>query len=786
MDVRSGDRIVTGIDGRAEITVARLGRITVEADTIALIPEQATTLRLEIERGGVLARASELATGARFEIGTPTSAAGVRGTEFGVSHDPATGQTLVAVVEGSVVILPRSVAEEVLAAETGVSLETAARIVDRIYESSIVVEADQAITIGEQEADALSAAARAIVELARSLPGEDSDELASRLVEIQARVESTVTVTLSTRPLSADERARFETIPPVAPDTPPADDRDTGSTSTPGNADQAAPSTSRAATTAVSPSASTSPSPATDPEGEADALAREAAQAAPDREAAPAPEVTPADAAPQVDTPPADEPSPEARTAPAAEPAPEERAYREAMAMPVNRRVAAMYYPWFASQDFDGYWNEWDQLGRRPPRNWASEYEPLLGLYSSRNPDVLEQHMQWVRRAGVGTLVAAWFGPNSNDDDIRLLMQAAERYDIQVALRIEGDVPGNPGLLPAAIRYLSRTFANRPNYARIASASPTDPRATERPLVFVFGVDSKFDEWTAAMRTVRSQTDRPFVLASGWDRNAVIEGGMDGMALGPIPQPESGNYTEMRLLPSNAIFVPSITPGFASIYNRTERFDRLGGSLMDRQFEWAIRSGTTPAMIMITSFNRWSDGSQIEPVVQNPESGKLDYGAQGSFFYLDKTRQLAEQFARWQPPARMMLRIEIENSSDWADLVLSRVDWGAARIVQDGGPGTEAYFDWDTNLFGMNQPLLRARRGDEMDLVIELQIPATDSFELGIEKGSLGEVDVDVILLPSPGGPARERRIGEFSLEEPPDSDDGRVWFRVDVEGRSD
>jgi hypothetical protein len=671
---------------------------------------------VDVDRGGLFARVSDLASGGRFQVHTPTSAAGVRGTEFGVTYDPQTNETSVAVVEGSVVILPREVAEEILERESGADPELARRVVDQLYESSTVIEADEMIVIGPEQEDALRSAADAIFAAVRELAQESPEQAEARLSQIGEQLQVDVAAAFQPRRLPPTERRRLLELPGSNPPAEQEEDE---------------------------------PEPAPDSESS-------------DRRTAPPPS---SDTTETV----------ESTTVSSAG-----RADREAAAYRVNRNVAAMYYPWFGNPEFDGDWNEWDREGRRPPAEWASEYEPLLGLYSSRDPEVLEQHMQWVRRAGIGTLIVPWFGPDSNDDTVRLVMQAAERYDIHVAVRIEGDVSEDPALLPPAITFLMREFAPRRNYARIRSSSPSNPAPTDRPLVLLFAPDSKHARWASAMQSIRSQADYPFVVASGFDIRAVTEGGMDGIALGPIASPTEGNYTGMRLLPRNAIFMPSITPGFVSISNLKNRRSRLGGQHMEQQLEWGLNAGATPRMIVVTSFNRWSDGSQIEPVVQGTGASQ-DYGSLGSFGYLDATREITERFAGWEPPRRIRLRIEIENSSDWAQLILDRVDWGSARIIQDAGPGTETFFDWDENILQMNQPIALAQKGNETDVIIELDVRATNSFELGIVKGNLGETDVDVILLPSPGGPERAQRIGEFGLGEPQTKGDLQEWFTVQV-----
>ena len=50
-----------------------------------------------------------------------------------------------------------------------------------------------------------------------------------------------------------------------------------------------------------------------------------------------------------------------------------------------------------------------------------------------------------------------------------------------------------------------------------------------------------------------------------------------------------------------------------------------------------------PDIISITSYNEWGEGTQIEPAMCN-KYGYMDYGDDGSYKYIDITRQYVEDF----------------------------------------------------------------------------------------------------------------------------------------------
>lgn len=85
---------------------------------------------------------------------------------------------------------------------------------------------------------------------------------------------------------------------------------------------------------------------------------------------------------------------------------------------PPNYYVHAFYYAWYGNPKFDGKYIHWDhpQLphwdskiaqgypqGRHsPPDDIGSNFYPSLGPYSSRDPAVVEAHMQQLRTAAIG------------------------------------------------------------------------------------------------------------------------------------------------------------------------------------------------------------------------------------------------------------------------------------------------------------------------------------------------------------------------------------------------
>ena len=89
-----------------------------------------------------------------------------------------------------------------------------------------------------------------------------------------------------------------------------------------------------------------------------------------------------------------------------------------------------------------------------------------------------------------------------------------------------------------------------------------------------------------------------------------------------------------------------------------------------------LDTGVEPALVAITSFNEWHEGTQIEPAAAGAENGRGytydDYGSLGPEGYLDLTRQWVDKFTamEWPEGGGTRARVRIQTSSDWTTLAL--------------------------------------------------------------------------------------------------------------------
>ena len=105
--------------------------------------------------------------------------------------------------------------------------------------------------------------------------------------------------------------------------------------------------------------------------------------------------------------------------------------------------VLAHYMPWYASKEHSGEWGwHWtmnhfdpDQIKWTGDREAASHDYPLMGLYDSGDPHLLEAHVLLMKFAGIEGVIIDWYGVHDFYDYAQLHRntQALKcfRYDTQ-------------------------------------------------------------------------------------------------------------------------------------------------------------------------------------------------------------------------------------------------------------------------------------------------------------------------------------------------------------------
>ncbi|MHC4594322.1 MAG: glycoside hydrolase family 99-like domain-containing protein [Planctomycetota bacterium] len=324
-----------------------------------------------------------------------------------------------------------------------------------------------------------------------------------------------------------------------------------------------------------------------------------------------------------------------------------ERAGRESST--VHRRVMTFYYPWYGTPDGPGGAGRTVHWGRIDAANKdieASTNYPVLGAYDSHDPKLLDQHCRWAERARIDTFIVSWWGHNSfSDRAMDRILASCLRHGLRACIYYEKvPEPQKPQTAADDIIKVLNKYGKHPAHLKVDG----------KPVVFVYGRALRqlgLTGWKKAIEIVNKKHKEGVApigdqFSSGAARvfdgvhTYNTAGALKGMTPAEVRKWASGKYQSWVKLADQADKISALTviPGYDDTKIRKPGLavDRYDAELYRIQWEQAIKAD--PDWILITSFNEWHEGSEIEP--------SLEYRQQ----YLDLTAEYAKDFKAKKRP----------------------------------------------------------------------------------------------------------------------------------------
>ncbi|HNV00602.1 MAG: hypothetical protein KA191_02815 [Verrucomicrobia bacterium] len=298
------------------------------------------------------------------------------------------------------------------------------------------------------------------------------------------------------------------------------------------------------------------------------------------------------------------------------------RAQSERRLTQVPREVLAFYYTWYGRPERHGRWVHWGNVDADRHDISESTHYPALGAYDSHDPAVIDRHIDQAKAHGLTGFIATWWGQNTYDDRAFVtLLERAEKKNFKVTVYWETAPATGQRQVDQAINDLAYVLQRY-------GSSPALLKVEGKPVVFVYGrvmgqVPPK--SWPAIVQGAREKAGDALLIADGYQAGYARM--FDGVHTYNICDWVQGKRPdELRALSAQAfahavqlarthgrISCLTVIPGYNDTKIRTPGInaERQGGLTYRVLWEEAIKAD--PDWVLITSWNEWHEGSEIEP-----------------------------------------------------------------------------------------------------------------------------------------------------------------------------
>jgi len=317
----------------------------------------------------------------------------------------------------------------------------------------------------------------------------------------------------------------------------------------------------------------------------------------------------------------------------------------------VSRAVLTFYYPWYGVPDGPGGAGKsvhWGKIDAENKDIQASTNYPLLHAYDSHDPRLIDQHCRWARRAGIDGFIVSWWGHNDySDRAMPTILDGCRRHKLRACIYYETvPRPQTPQSAADDIVGVLDKYGQHPAHLKVDG----------KPVVFIYGralqelglakwhevIELVNNKYKAGVTAIGDQFSQGAARVFDGVHTYNTAGSLRGLDPPAAQKWANESYRRWVELADQAGKISALTviPGYDDTKIRKPglKVERYGGELYRVQWEEAIKAD--PHWVLITSFNEWHEGSEIEPSFQYEEQ------------YIELTGKYAKQFKAKKRAAR--------------------------------------------------------------------------------------------------------------------------------------
>jgi len=324
--------------------------------------------------------------------------------------------------------------------------------------------------------------------------------------------------------------------------------------------------------------------------------------------------------------------------------------------------IGAYYYPWYgAAKPGETGWMKQALRGRLQPQQL-----PKLGVYGSRDPEVIGDHIAQSVQAGIDFWSVSWWGPNKREDRAMRehILTHPDAGKLKYVLLYEST--GRLGSmreprydkLISDFTYMKEHYFDHPSYLKI----------DDKPVVFIYLTRVYFrDRGIEELATLRKAHPDLYLVGDDvfggryherharlWDAVTAYDiygQSMQGKGATKAALKELHNHYANAKEIANEVdtaFIPGIAPGYNDRAvrkghpGRARYFKDQPESKEGDVFRAMIQDIAIPLAdkkanrtIMVTSFNEWYEDTQIEATTGKQATSSKDDSASGNFYTED-------------------------------------------------------------------------------------------------------------------------------------------------------